>query len=221
LLSIGPENPYVKPDQLYNTLEKMTETAGFVSAQPFFTDPDLKKVQAELEAAKNAPNPEIEKIQAQGQVQMQIEQMKAQTTLQLEQAKLQLSAESERMKAEVARDKEMAQMQADLTVKQNEAQQAAAVEQQKMQMQAAIEQMKLDFDREKLAQEREIKLMELQAQVGMAEHSAATKATEDGERKAGEGKSLDALSAAIAGMSKARRVIRDEAGEIVGVEPVN
>jgi hypothetical protein len=29
------------------------------------------------------------------------------------------------------------------------------------------------------------------------------------------------LSAAIAGMSKARRVIRDESGEIIGVEPVN
>ena len=221
LLSIGPENPYVKPDQLYNTLEKMTETAGFASAQPFFTDPDMQQVQAQLEAAKNAPNPDVEKIQAQGQVQMQLEQMKAQTTLQLEQAKLQLQAESERMKAEVARDKEMAQMQADLTVKQNEAQQAAAVEQQKMQMQAALERMKLDFEREKLGQDREIKLMELQAQIGMAEHSAATKAAEDGQRKAGEGKSLDALSAAIAGMSKARRVIRDDAGEIIGVEPVN
>jgi hypothetical protein len=40
IASIGADNPYVKPDQLYNTLEKIVETAGFPSADPYFTKPD-------------------------------------------------------------------------------------------------------------------------------------------------------------------------------------
>jgi len=97
----------------------------------------------------------------------------------------------------------------------------AALEVQKVQFEREKLATELQIERERLAQEREIKLIEIQAQVGLAQHSAETKASEDGERKATDGKSLDALKEAIGAMSKARRVIRDENGEIVGVEPIN
>jgi NADH dehydrogenase/NADH:ubiquinone oxidoreductase subunit G len=221
LLTIGADNPYVKPKQLYNTLEKLTETAGFPSAEPFFSEPDEAEVQAKIEEAKNAPDPEMQKVQAQIQGQMQLEQMKAQTSMQLEQGKLQVQAQAEKMKAEVARDKEMAQMQADMQVKQQEANMAAMLEEQKMNFEREKFMAELSLREREMTQAREIKLLELQAQVGMAEHSAATKSAEDGDRKAGEGKSLDALKSALEAMNKPRRVIRDDNGEIVGVEPLN
>ena len=40
IATIGHKNPYVKPEQLYNVLEKITETAGFPSASPYFSRPD-------------------------------------------------------------------------------------------------------------------------------------------------------------------------------------
>ncbi|WP_420013326.1 portal protein [Tateyamaria sp.] len=85
LASIGPDNPYVKPDQLYNTLEKMTETAGFPSAEPYFTKPDPQEIAAKLQAQQNKPDPQTQKVQA----QMQLEQTKAQARQQVEEAQMQ------------------------------------------------------------------------------------------------------------------------------------
>jgi hypothetical protein len=221
LMTIGADNPYVKPKQLYNTLEKLTETAGFPSAEPFFSEPDEAEVQAKLQEAKNAPDPEMQKVQAQIQGQMQLEQMKSQASMQMEQGKLQLQAQAEKMKAEVARDKEMAQMQADMQVKMQDARTQAMLEEQKMNFEREKFMADLSLREREMTQAREIKLMELQAQVGMAEHSASAKSAEDGDRKAGEGKSLDALKSALDAMNKPRRVIRDDNGEIVGVEPLN
>lgn len=94
LATLGADNPYVKPEQLYNTLSKVTETAGFPSSDPYFTSPNPEEIKAKMEAAKSAPNPEAEKIKA----QMQLEQMKMQSNT----------------------AKEQAQMEADLQVKQAE-----------------------------------------------------------------------------------------------------
>ena len=42
---------------------------------PYFSKPDPQEVhRAKIDAQRNAPNPDVVKIQAQGQVQMQIEQ---------------------------------------------------------------------------------------------------------------------------------------------------
>lgn len=217
LMTIGADNPYVKPNQLYNTLEKITETAGFTTALPFFTDPDLQEVQAKMEAAKNAPNPDLEKIQAQGQVQMQLEQMKAQTTMQLEQAKLQLAAQSEKMKAEVARDKEMAQMQADMQVRQQEAQ-----------TQAMLEEQKMAFERQKFSADLEMRQREMQAKREIEMLKLGARDSENGpvvkedDRHAQMLETLKETIGALAqGQSKAKRVIRDENGDVVGVETVN
>jgi hypothetical protein len=96
--SLGVDNPFVGAEQLYNMLEKLTETAGFPSADPYFKRPDPQEIAAKMEAAKNAPDPEVQKMQAQLQLQMQVEQMKVQSS----------------------REKERAQMEADLQVKRAE-----------------------------------------------------------------------------------------------------
>lgn len=133
IASIGPDNPYVKPDQLYNTLEKMTETAGFPSAEPYFTKPDPKEMQAKLQAQQDQPDPAAQKVQA----QMQLEQTKAQAKTQIEEA----------------------QMHADLQVKQAELQKDAELEMLKADNQKEIAAMKAELDllkhRERLQFERE------------------------------------------------------------------
>jgi len=123
LATIGPDNPYVKPDQLYNPLARITETAGFPSAEPFFIEPDMQEVQAKMQAAAQKPDPEQMKLQAQMQLeqmkmqaQAQMKQAEMQAQFQLDQAKMQMDMEAEKARMQVARDKELSQMQADLQV---------------------------------------------------------------------------------------------------------
>ena len=118
--SLGADNPLVKPDQLYNTLKKLTETAGFASADPYFTKPDPAEIEAKKAAAAGQPTPD---------------QIKAQTQMQIEQAK-----------AEARRQVEEAQMQADLAVKQAEITGAAALSRQKLAHDEEMARMNLELD---------------------------------------------------------------------------
>lgn len=90
LAGFGPDNPFVKPDNVYAAISRLVESAGLKTPSLYFTEPDEAEVQAKLEAMRSQPNPEQMKIQAQ---------------MQLEQAKM-----------AVNRDKEKAQMEADLAV---------------------------------------------------------------------------------------------------------
>lgn len=145
--SLGADNPLVKPDQLYNTLEKIAETSGLPSADPFFTKPDPEEVQARLDAAKNQPNPDMQKMQMQAQLEMQ----KMQTQAQIEQQKLEIQMQVEARKSEAAQAKEAAQMAADLQVKQAEAEKNAQAIMQKAQVEAEKFALQLQIEREKIA----------------------------------------------------------------------
>ena len=217
LLTIGADNPYVKPKQLYNTLEKLTETAGFPSAEPFFSEPDEAEVQAKLEAAKNAPDPEMLKIQAQMQGQKEIEQFKTQATMQLEQGKLQIQRETEQMKADVARDKERAQAEADMIVKRQEALMSAMLEEQKMNFEREKFQADMALREREMQSKREIELLKLGARDG--ETGPVSK--DDDRNNA----MLEAVKGMVGEFAKAqsgkKRVVRDENGDIIGVETVN
>lgn len=118
--SLGPMNPLVKPEQLYNTLKKLCETAGFASADPYFSRPDPEEIKRQMEAQAQQPDPE----QVKAQTQMQIEQMKAQARVQVEDA----------------------QMQADLRVKQAEIAGQQALEQIKIASEAEVARMKAELD---------------------------------------------------------------------------
>ena len=143
VMSIGADNPYVKPDQLYNTLSKITEVAGFPSADPFFTEPDMQEVQQRMDDAAKKPTPEQEKLQA----QMQLEQMKM----------------------DANRDKEMAQMQADLTVKQAEIEAKTQENREKLALQREQDAQKERLELAKLDQERDLKIADIEAKLAIAE----------------------------------------------------
>ena len=215
LLAMGADNVFVKPDQLYNTLEKITETAGFPSAQPYFTSPDPQEVQAKLDEQKNAPDPEVVKIEAKGRVDAQLAQMQAQTTLQLEQAKLDIQAQSERMKAEVARDKETAQMQADLATRQQESAMAAQLEAQKIGFEREKLQAEMAMKDRELQMKREIELLKL----GARDTEGGVVSKEDDRHSALVG-ALQQMLESVGKMNGPKRVVRDENGDVIGVEPV-
>lgn len=58
LAAFGPDNPYVKPQQVYNALAKMIESAGLRTPSLYFTEPDPQEVEAKLKAMREAPSPD-------------------------------------------------------------------------------------------------------------------------------------------------------------------
>ncbi|MBT8152744.1 phage portal protein [Epibacterium ulvae] len=120
IAAFGPDNPFVKPTQLYRTLAKIAETAGFPSADPYFTAPNDEEVKAKLAAQQEQPDPQRQKIE----MQMQLEQAKAQARQQVEQA----------------------QMQADLAVKDAERRAQMEIETMKAQLAYMQHQQKLELE---------------------------------------------------------------------------
>ena len=123
LQAFGPDNPYVKPEQVYNATSKLIEASGLKTVGLYFTKPDPQEVQAKLDALKSQPHPDQMKADA----QMQIEQAKAQGAMQMRQAELQMQMQLEQAKMQASTQHEKAQMDADLQVKQVELQNAMAI----------------------------------------------------------------------------------------------
>lgn len=134
IAGFGPDNPFVKPENLYATMAKLVESAGLKTPGLYFTEPDAEEIAAKMAAAQQAPDPEQMKLEA----QMQVEQAKLDAQLQIEQARQQS-----------ARDKEMAQMEADLAVKQAEIEAGSVRQREELASKAAIKQMEISWDREK------------------------------------------------------------------------
>jgi len=136
--AFGADNPYVKPDDLYAALEKLTESAGIKTPGLFFTKPDPAEIQQRMEAARKQPNPEMLKLQA---------------SMKLEEAKMQTQQAKER-----------AQMEADLQVKQAEIQADSKRQADELASKALLQEQKLAFDREKFAEEMAFKREQLAIQ---------------------------------------------------------
>jgi len=103
LASLGPvNNPYVTPDNLYNSIAKTVEAAGLKSPDLYFTKPDQEELQKRMEADAAKPDPEMQKVQAQAQADMQ---------------KAQLQAETDRMKLEAQTRVDMAKIEAETELK--------------------------------------------------------------------------------------------------------
>jgi hypothetical protein len=170
LAGFGPDNPFVKPDNVYAAISKLTESAGLKTPSLYFTEPDEQEIAALLEKMRNAPDPEKVKMDA----QMQLEQAKMQAQERLEQSKLQADMQKAKMQADVARDKEQAQMQADLTVEKARIESDRAKQAAKLEADALLLDKKLTFEREKLASQRQDAIWQAQAQAMTAQEQAAT-----------------------------------------------
>jgi hypothetical protein len=132
LAAFGPDNPYVKPDNLYASLEKTVQATGLKSVESYFTRPDPQEIQAKMEAQAQQPSPEQMKVEA----QMQLEQAKMQFEVQKTQAQ---------MTAEASRERE--QRDADLIV-----------QRAKLESDARLKEMEIAWQREKLMLEQRLHL---------------------------------------------------------------
>jgi len=110
IASFGPDNPFVKPHQLYNTMQKITETTGLPSADPFFTSPDPQEVAMKMQEQANKPDPDMVKIEA----QMQLEQQKARTQTERERAQMEADMMVREQDAARAEEAEMRKHQREL-----------------------------------------------------------------------------------------------------------
>lgn len=143
LAGFGPDNPFVKPENVYNALSRLVESAGLKTPSLYFTEPDPEEVAAKMAALRNQPNPEQAKVQAQ---------------MQLEQAKAQAQAAKER-----------AQMEADLQVKRAEIEANTRAQAEKMQADAVREAQRAEVERERIASAERMKAAELAQERELAE----------------------------------------------------
>jgi hypothetical protein len=148
LAAFGPNNPFVKPDQLYNAVSKMVEAAGLKSPDLYFTKPDPQEVQALLDQQANRPSPEQEKTQG----ALQIEQAKGQVQLQLADKKMQVDA-----------SREQQQRDADLVIKRAELEKETQAKMHDAQLKAQADADKMQLEREKIASHERIEAAKLAA----------------------------------------------------------
>ena len=201
--AFGPDNLFVKPEHLSNALKRMVESAGLKTPSMYFNDPAKEEIEQTMAALAQQPSPEDTKLQG----VMQIEQAKAQAALQSDQAKAQVTMQTEQTKAQANVEKEKAQMLADLQVA------SADRDAQKQ-----LKQMEIDWDREKFNAELAARLAESGLRVGPdgvpvnPTADAATSMMQQTQQM------LAMMSASMAGANAPKRVIRDAAGEIIGLE---
>ena len=116
--TIGHNNPFVKPQQVYNVLEKITEAAGFPNAAPYFTRPNKGEVDNLINAGtgesvdtrKVEAQIELEKYKAKAKIA--IEQEQANADIRVKEAELQKNIDFLLFKAE--QDKALALMRNEL-----------------------------------------------------------------------------------------------------------
>jgi hypothetical protein len=96
LMTLGPDNPYVSPDNLYNGIAKSVEAAGLKSPDLYFTKPTPEEIQRRMDASAGQPNAEMQKLQMRQQADTE---------------KARLSAENDRRRLEVERELKLVEIQ--------------------------------------------------------------------------------------------------------------
>ena len=149
------------PVNVYNANAEIAKELGYKSPDKFFTDPSKQPPQPPK------PDPELMKIQAQGQVDAGLEKMRLEAAGQHKQIEAQASMQ-------VERDKMQMQAQVDQNRQNVEAQQHAA----KMEKEAELAQFQAELDKAhenaKLNHQMQMKQLELLAQREIEELKAAT-----------------------------------------------
>lgn len=131
-------NPYVKPENLSNALERVVEAAGLRTPDLYFHTPSEEEIQALMQMKAQEKSPEQQKAEA----EMQMRQAELQGQMALKQQEQQFKREMEQMKIQVQRAKDEAQAQGDI----------------------AVEEMKLQSDAERMAREDASKSAQWQAE---------------------------------------------------------
>jgi uncharacterized membrane protein YgaE (UPF0421/DUF939 family) len=146
--------------------------------------------------------------------------MKMQMQMQLEQAKMQLDVQKTQAQMQAEASKEREQRDADLAVERAKLEADAQLQQQKAQSDAALKQMEIDWQREKLLLEQRLQL----ATQGLSQGEDGSPRNETAEGiKAMLSQTqqlLMALGQQMEASNRPKRVLRDQNGDIIGLEAV-
>lgn len=224
----GGKGHLVGDDKLFNTAAELTKIMGHKNPDRFFDDPSEKN---EDGTPKNPPlpppvDPAMEKVKADAAIK--------QAELQMRGQELQANAEIDRQADERKAAIEQVQAQADMATEREKLAGEAALAQQKFEFERELKMMEFQIKREMQAAELEMKREQhqqamRQGEMGMIataqSHDAKmAQAKEPKPEKKPEKKEpsghevaiqlLDAVSKA----NKAKKVVRDDSGKIVGIE---
>jgi hypothetical protein len=140
------DNPFVKPEQLYNGIAKTVEASGLKSVDQYFSNPSPEELQQFM--AKKAQQPSPEQQKAQGQIA--IEQARGAVQIQLKDKDIQAQ-----------QAKEAAQRDADLVVKQAELEKETQASAHQAMLNSQTEAAKVNLEREKLASNERIEFAKI------------------------------------------------------------
>lgn len=169
LAAFGAQNPFVKPENLWNSLVKMIEAAGLKSPDMFFTEPDPEEIQALMQERAQQQDPAAIKAQADAQLaaqKLQLEAKKAEMEFQLEQQRLAVEMQDSERKAQIELLKAQNES-ASLQLKAQEFEWAKMSETAKMQQMAAeygLKDRRLQLDAIQAGRDAELKATDQERQ---------------------------------------------------------
>jgi hypothetical protein len=131
LAAYGPRNPFVKPDNVWESLSRSIEAAGLKTPEMYFTEPDPQEVEALLQQQDNAG-------QAQAQAEMQMKQAEAQMDAQLAQQKAQADAKIDAFKAQQDGEAKRQQMEAEIQLRREQMGAEMQLKREQMLMEAEL-----------------------------------------------------------------------------------
>lgn len=109
LAAYGPQNPFVTPNNLANTLFRLTEAAGLRTPDLYFSKPSDEQVQAMMQPK---PNPEAEKLKVELAAQKELKAMELEHEKGVKNLEMQANAHKEVVQSRAA--VEEAQMRAQI-----------------------------------------------------------------------------------------------------------
>ncbi len=149
IAGFGADNPFVKPENIWNTLSRLVEAAGLKSPDMYFTQPDPQDVARAMSRNQEKADPALEKIKAQTQLEhekLQISQVETQLRMQADAAK-------ERAQMEADLQVERARIEADTVRQQNELQSKAVLQGRDLQAERGEHEDRMELEWAKLGQQ--------------------------------------------------------------------
>jgi len=168
LSSMGPTvgMQYVSPDNLYNAIAKLCQSAGLKTVGLYFTKPDPQAIQQAMQSQSQQPSPEEIKAKA----AMELEQLRAQVKLQAEQLRAASKREELEARIQVDLNREQAELDADMQVQAAEMEARAISEREKLEADAirAEQDRQAQLEREAIKQQTEREWMDTQTAIAAA-----------------------------------------------------
>ena len=166
----GADGPLVTLDNIYNTVAKLCENAGFKNVSEFFTDPKPKEGEPPKQPKPPPPNPELIKVQAQiegDKAKLQMEGQKAQMGAKIEADRLQMDAQAAAQKAQMEGAIEAQKMQAEREARMEE-----------MALKREIAMLEFELKKEIAFADLELKRQTARANAAQAAENAKAKAAQ-------------------------------------------